>query len=89
MQFIIAKSTPFMITSMGYGTYFFFGASTTVAFFWVWFLLPETKGLSLEDMDIIFGLPGSDMTVAKGGSPEQCESVGDDKGEDAQDITGI
>jgi len=58
MQFVITKSTPFMITSMGFGTYFFFGASMTVSFVWVYFLLPETKGLRLEDMDALFGAPG-------------------------------
>jgi Sugar (and other) transporter len=72
MQFIIAKSTPFMI-GMGHGTYFFFGAAMTVAFVWVWFLLPETKGLRLEEMDVIFGFPGSDMTVSKDDFSGQCD----------------
>jgi len=29
-------------------------------FFFVWFLVPETKGLSLEHMDALFGV--SDLT---------------------------
>lgn len=58
MQFVIAKSTPYMITSMSYGTYFFFAASMNIAFVWVFFLLPETKGVRLEEMDALFGTPG-------------------------------
>lgn len=29
-----------------------------MGFLWVLFLLPETKGVRLEDMDILFGIPG-------------------------------
>lgn len=79
MQFIITKSTPFMITSMGYGTYFFFAASMTVSFAWVWFLLPETRGLHLEDMDVIFGFPGSHNTIPEQGSDGKCERTSDEK----------
>ena len=75
MQFVITKSTPFMITSMGYGTYFFFGASMTLSFAWVWFLLPETKGLRLEDMDAIFGLPGSHCAMPEKKSDEPWEGA--------------
>jgi Sugar (and other) transporter len=89
MQFIIAKSTPFMITGIGYGTYFFFGASTTVAFVWVWFLLPETKGLRLEEMDVIFGLPGSDTTSSKDDSAGQSGSIGDVKEETQGKMTSV
>ncbi|KAF8585353.1 general substrate transporter [Ramaria rubella] len=66
MQFVITKSTPFMITSLGYGTYFLFGASMTISFAWVWFLLPETKGLRLEDMDALFGSPGLSGVTPRG-----------------------
>ncbi|KAF8513808.1 quinate permease [Gautieria morchelliformis] len=73
MQFVITKSTPFMITSIGYGTYFFFGASMSISFVWVWFLLPETKGLRLEDMDVIFGLPESHNSTPEEKSQQQPE----------------
>jgi len=58
-QFIITKSTPFMLASMGFGTYFFFAAAMTIAFFWVYFLLPETSGRTLEEMDVLFGVPAA------------------------------
>lgn len=40
----------------GYGTYFIFGSFCFSMFFFVWFLIPETKGLSLEKMDDLFGI---------------------------------
>jgi len=48
-----------MLSSMGYGTYFFFAASTTIAFFWTYFILPETSGITLEEMDVLFGVPAA------------------------------
>jgi hypothetical protein len=40
----------------GYGTYFFFGSCCFAMFFFVWFLIPETKGMSLERMDDMYVL---------------------------------
>jgi hypothetical protein len=58
-QFIITKSTPFMLASMKYGTYFFFASAMTIAFFWTYFILPETSGVTLEEMDALFGVPAA------------------------------
>ena len=49
-----------MLTNIGYGTYFVFAACLTLAIPFVYFFVPETKGLSLEDMDALFGVPGTD-----------------------------
>ncbi|KAF2213005.1 hypothetical protein CERZMDRAFT_40220 [Cercospora zeae-maydis SCOH1-5] len=54
-NFVIARSTPYMISNIKYGTYFVFAGITTIGIFWVWFFVPETKGMTLEDMDKIFG----------------------------------
>lgn len=43
------------IDGIKWGTYIFFAAFAFTAFFFVWFLVPETKGKSLEDMDEVFG----------------------------------
>lgn len=43
-----------MITAMGYGTYMFFGALMIIMGVWALFFIPETKGLTLEDMDRLF-----------------------------------
>lgn len=40
----------------GYGTYLIFGSFAFSMFVFVWFFIPETKGLSLEAMDALFGV---------------------------------
>jgi hypothetical protein len=47
-----------MITHLTYGTYIFFGLLTFGGAAFIFFFFPETKGLSLEEMDIIFGSAG-------------------------------
>lgn len=46
-----------MITSLGYGTYFFFATLMVLMGFWAWYFVPETKGKSLEEMEALFGAP--------------------------------
>lgn len=68
---VIARSVPYMILRLGYGTYIFFGSFCVLSFFWVLFFLPgtcfdavrksslteptETKGIPLEEIDQLFG----------------------------------
>lgn len=54
-NFIIGLVTPMMLSTLGWGTYIFFAAFCLLAFLFVWFCVPETKGKSLEDMDAVFG----------------------------------
>ncbi|PPJ58330.1 hypothetical protein CBER1_04489 [Cercospora berteroae] len=54
-SFIISRTTPYMITSLGYGTYFFFASLMVCMGVWAWLFVPETKGKTLEDMEPIFG----------------------------------
>ncbi|OQE18237.1 hypothetical protein PENSTE_c018G09639 [Penicillium steckii] len=54
-QFIISKCLPYIFKSFGYGTWFFFASILIVATIWAFFLLPETKGLTIDQMDMIFG----------------------------------
>ncbi|KIW01441.1 uncharacterized protein PV09_07199 [Verruconis gallopava] len=54
-NFIIGLVTPDMLKTIKYGTYFFFAAFCLLAFAFVWVFVPETKGRSLEDMDMVFG----------------------------------
>lgn len=56
LNFVIARSVPYMLTNIRYGTYFVFAACLTLAVPFVHFCLPETKGLSLEEMDSVFGV---------------------------------
>ena len=47
-----------MLTRLTYGTYIFFGLITFGGAAFIWIFFPETKGLSLEEMDTLFGSIG-------------------------------
>ncbi len=53
-NFAVAMATPDMIATMKYGAYIFFGIICILGAASVTFLVPETKGVSLEEMDEIF-----------------------------------
>ncbi|KAJ4263018.1 hypothetical protein NW762_006631 [Fusarium torreyae] len=54
-QFAITKALPYIFKSFGYGTWFFFATWMMIATVWAFFFLPETKGKTLEEMDVMFG----------------------------------
>lgn len=56
-SFIIARSTPYMISDLGYGAYFFFASILLCMGIWSFLFVPETKGVSLEEMDALFMKP--------------------------------
>jgi sugar porter (SP) family MFS transporter len=56
-SFIIARSTPYMISGLGYGAYFFFASILAAMGVWSFFFVPETKGVTLEEMDALFLKP--------------------------------
>jgi hypothetical protein len=47
-----------MISNITYGTYLIFGILTFIGAAFIWFYVPETKRLTLEEMDVIFGSEG-------------------------------
>ncbi|PMD54095.1 general substrate transporter [Hyaloscypha bicolor E] len=53
-NFLVARFTAQMFTAMGYGVYFFFASLMLCSIAFVFFLLPETKGVPLESMDRLF-----------------------------------
>lgn len=58
-NFAVARATPVMLATVGeggYGTYFIYGSFCFIMSVGVFFLLPETKGISLERMDELFGV---------------------------------
>ncbi|EPS27630.1 hypothetical protein PDE_02574 [Penicillium oxalicum 114-2] len=78
-NFVVARAVPVMLTTVGangYGTYLIFACFCFSMFFFVWFFIPETKGLSLEKMDQLFGV--TDLTQQKVDDTEQGVVVGDD-----------
>ncbi|CAG8265499.1 unnamed protein product [Penicillium salamii] len=54
-NFIIGLVTPDMLESITWGTYIFFAAFCLLALAFTIFCVPETRGKTLEDMDLIFG----------------------------------
>lgn len=43
-----------MLQNIGFGTYVFFCCFSALSGIWVYFLVPETAGRSLEQMDSVF-----------------------------------
>jgi hypothetical protein len=43
-SFIIARSTPYMISDLGYALFFMFGGILICMGIWAFFCVPETKG---------------------------------------------
>ena len=54
-NFIVGQITPDMLKHLSYGTFIFFGLLTFGGVVFVWLVVPETKRLTLEEMDILFG----------------------------------
>lgn len=44
-----------MVSSMTYGTFIFFGLICFIGALFIYFVVPETKNLTLEEMDEVFG----------------------------------
>ncbi|OJJ34497.1 hypothetical protein ASPWEDRAFT_112590 [Aspergillus wentii DTO 134E9] len=53
-NFLISRFTKQMFAAMSYGVYFFFAALSFLAFFFAFFLIPETSGIPLEVVDQLF-----------------------------------
>lgn len=53
IQFPVTKALPYIFTSFGYGTWYFFASWMLVATAWAYFFVPETKGLTIDQMDYV------------------------------------
>ncbi|KAF9889719.1 hypothetical protein FE257_007025 [Aspergillus nanangensis] len=54
-NFCVALITPRMLDSIEFGTFYFYLAFCVFLVVWVYFFLPETKGVPIEEMDRVFG----------------------------------
>lgn len=54
-NFIIAFVVPPMLSGITWGTYIFFAVWTALGGAFIYFMMPETKGKTLEEMDMVFG----------------------------------
>ncbi|KAH7244977.1 general substrate transporter [Fusarium solani] len=64
-NFIVGQVTPDMLDGITYGTYILFGLLTYIGAAFIYFVVPETKRLSLEEMDLIFGSEGTAQADAE------------------------
>ncbi|KAN0060494.1 hypothetical protein ACQY0O_007825 [Thecaphora frezii] len=53
-NFAITQGTPHMFDTMGYGVYLFFASLMVLSIAYVFFLVPETAGVPIEEMDNLF-----------------------------------
>ncbi|KAH9230399.1 hypothetical protein K456DRAFT_1917612 [Colletotrichum gloeosporioides 23] len=74
--FAITKATPSILSSMDiWGAFLFFVGWCILAFIYTLFFIPETSGLSLDEMDAIFQRPMHKMRQAASGKSEE-ERIG-------------
>ena len=50
----VSKTTPLLFVSIGYKTYFYYAGLCALSTLITLFFLPETKGLTLEELDTLF-----------------------------------
>ncbi|KAL4760789.1 sugar porter family MFS transporter [Aspergillus foveolatus] len=78
-NFVVARAVPNMLATVGangYGAYIIFACFCFSMFVFVWFFVPETKGLSLEKMDELFGVShGSTKESADESPAEKQEEI--------------
>ncbi|KAK4229232.1 quinate permease [Podospora fimiseda] len=55
-NFIVSRFTPQMFLKMEYGVYFFFASLMLLSIVFVFFFVPETKSIPLEEMDRLFAI---------------------------------
>lgn len=77
---VITKATPYMISSVGFGTFYIFGSFVVCGMVYVYFFVPETRGVALEHMQVAFGYPDT-VADAEG---DRSHGVVADKGESVE-----
>ncbi|KAL2753090.1 hypothetical protein ACRALDRAFT_2113247 [Sodiomyces alcalophilus JCM 7366] len=89
-NFVVSRAVPPMLEDMGvggFGTYIFFSCFCFSMAIFVWFFVPETKGLSLESMNTLFGLQetfGKKQDVETASVDQAAGTKGDQKPDVAQ-----
>ncbi|KAI0041709.1 general substrate transporter [Auriscalpium vulgare] len=75
-NFIVGQVTPTMLKHLRFGTFVFFGAFTFLGGLFVMFFVPETKGLTLEEMDEVFGDAAGTAVADQERQTEIAERIG-------------
>jgi hypothetical protein len=79
-NFNLSKVTPQMINALGYKIFFMFAAINIGGMLTFSCIVPETKGRSLEDMDVIFGAVSAEKRQEDIRQQEQAEVSGRSEG---------
>jgi SP family xylose:H+ symportor-like MFS transporter len=53
-NYFISATDPAMMEFSSAGTYWFYGLMSVLSFFFVWKMVPETKGKTLEQMEALW-----------------------------------
>ena len=53
-DFVQGLITPPLVQNTGFGAYIFFAVFCLLSFAWTYIFIPETKGKTLEQMDLVF-----------------------------------
>ncbi|KAI1107909.1 putative sugar transporter [Jackrogersella minutella] len=70
-NFVVAQVSPPIESALGYGLYVVFAIICVIAFFFVRYVLVETRGRSLEEMTDLFGIDGNEKDPNLQGSVRQ------------------
>ncbi|KAI8809972.1 general substrate transporter [Cladochytrium replicatum] len=75
---VVGNTAPrlFEPAALDFYTYLIYGGACIVMSLYVLFVVPETKGRSLEDMDEIFGTPGTGEKPSRAADAEAAVEVG-------------
>ncbi|KAI5803690.1 general substrate transporter [Geopyxis carbonaria] len=88
-NFMISRFTPQMFAAMGFGVYLFFASLMFLSIPYVYFLVPETKNVPLEDMDKLFEPPNKPWNAHKRVMAEVRARNGmDDPNSSSDDVEG-
>jgi len=58
-NWLVAVLTPFLLAKSSFGAYFLFGGFCITSIGLLWLYMPETRGLSLEDIERVFAGPAA------------------------------
>jgi hypothetical protein len=81
-QAIFGQFFPTFLNKTGFACFFFFMVINIILAFFVWLVVPETKGVALEEMDALFGgvnhvAGGAELMDMRKEDVMRVESVGD------------
>lgn len=69
-NFVIAKLTPIMLADITFGTYLLFGACCVLMLLYAVFCVPETKGVPLESVGLLF-----EGSIVAGATMDTCSGA--------------